>query len=272
MNEKISILGTGWLGLPLAKTLVSEGYHIKGATTSVDKLELLKNEGIFPYQIKLEEKGPIGDIDSFLEESNILIINIPPGLRRNPGGNFVAKIQNLIPYIENSDIQKALFISSTSVFKDTEEFPIITSKSIPNATSNAGKQLIEVEKSLQNNPHFETTILRFGGLFDQRRHPATMLSKRSGIKNPKAPVNLIHLDDCIGIIQKIIETERWNTLFNAAYPNHPEKAEYYSKICEQMGLSKPDYDFDIPSKGKVIDSSRIVEELDFRFTVDLITY
>jgi glycerol-3-phosphate dehydrogenase len=37
----ISILGCGWYGTALAKTLVNAGYHVKGSTTSPQKLEVL---------------------------------------------------------------------------------------------------------------------------------------------------------------------------------------------------------------------------------------
>ncbi|WP_298313807.1 cupin [uncultured Aquimarina sp.] len=269
MDKQISILGTGWLGLPLAKALLKEKYIIKGSTTSEDKLTNLKDVGIHPSLIKVKESGPKGSIDSFLEGSEILIINIPPGLRRNPESNFVNKIRNLMPFIAQSTIKKTLFISSTSVFADQEGFPLVTSETIPNASSNAGKQLIQTEQTLRDNPNFETTILRFAGLFDARRHPASMLSKRKNIKNPQAPVNLIHREDCIGIIKRIIEVDHWNDTFNASYPEHPPKAEYYSTICKQMGLTIPDYDYETSSKGKVIDSNNLQNELEYSFTHSL---
>ncbi len=265
MSKHVSILGTGWLGLPLAQQLIKENYTIKGSTTSENKLEILRQDGVTAYPISLTEEGPIGDMISFLKDSQILIINIPPGLRRNPAINFVSKIQNLIPYIEKSNIQYVLFVSSTSVFADLEGFPLISGETLPNATSNAGKQLIEVEQLLQNRTAFKTTILRFAGLFGPGRHPANMLSRRTGIKNPKAPVNLIHLEDCIGIIKQIIETQSWGQIFNASYPDHPEKGQYYSTICDEMGLPKPDYDYETPSKGKVIESGKIIEQLNYQF-------
>ena len=61
-NIKISILGCGWLGLPLAKKLIENGYEVKGSTTSESKLELLKNAGISPYQIKMEENEITGNM------------------------------------------------------------------------------------------------------------------------------------------------------------------------------------------------------------------
>ncbi|WP_321539617.1 NAD(P)-binding domain-containing protein [Flavobacterium piscinae] len=47
--KQISILGCGWLGMPLAKHLLQKGYSIKGSTTTETKLELLQNEGITPF-------------------------------------------------------------------------------------------------------------------------------------------------------------------------------------------------------------------------------
>ena len=126
MNNYISILGTGWLGLPLSEFFIKKKYNVKGSTTSEDKISLLQKKKIRGYLIKAEEKGPKGNIKGFLSESETLIINIPPGLRSNPNSNFVSKIKNLIPYIANSGIQKVLFISSTSVFADHIDFPIIT--------------------------------------------------------------------------------------------------------------------------------------------------
>lgn len=265
MRTSISILGTGWLGLPLAEFLHNQGSIIKGSTTSAEKIRTLENKSIVPYCIEVKENGPEGDVDGFLSGSEVLIINIPPGLRRNPQSNFVAKIRNLIPFIERSEIKKVLFVSSTAVFADHANFPIITSETTPDATSNSGKQLIEVEQLLLSNPNFDTIILRFGGLYDQRRHPATMLSKRSNIKNPLAPVNLIHLDDCIGIIEKIIESDQWNVTYNAACPTHPPKAEYYRRICKEMGLALPEYDYETPSVGKIVDSKNLEAMLHYNF-------
>lgn len=48
-----SIIGCGWLGLPLAERLVAEGYTVKGSTTSVDKLSLLRQKGIDAYLLQL---------------------------------------------------------------------------------------------------------------------------------------------------------------------------------------------------------------------------
>ena len=168
MKKQISIIGCGWLGLPLAKCMVSEGFVVKGSTTSEEKLEFLKKAGILPYIISLNENEIVGNYSGFLDESEIIVINIPPGLRKKPGKNHVTEIQNLIEAIEKSNVTKVLYISSTSVFKNEVDFPVISNYTEPNNTTNSAKQLIEIEKKLINNSNFKTTILRFGGLFNNK--------------------------------------------------------------------------------------------------------
>jgi 3-hydroxyisobutyrate dehydrogenase-like beta-hydroxyacid dehydrogenase len=75
--QQINILGCGWLGLPLAKSLLEKGFLINGSTTSFDKISVLQNAGITAFQINLLEKKVEGKIEVFLENSEILIIDIP---------------------------------------------------------------------------------------------------------------------------------------------------------------------------------------------------
>ena len=48
---KISILGCGWLGLPLAKALIGNGFSVKGSTTSYEKISGLEQGGITTFLI-----------------------------------------------------------------------------------------------------------------------------------------------------------------------------------------------------------------------------
>ncbi len=261
----ISILGTGWLGLPLATTLQEVGHQVKGSVTSQEKMQKLRDAAIAPYQIKVFAEGVQGDLTSFFGHAEIVIIDIPPKLRRDPEADFTGKAKRIITYLEKSPVEKVIYVSSTSVYEDQEDFPTYTEKDTPNASSKAVKQLIDVEKMFSKNENFKANILRFGGLIGSDRHPVTHLSGRKNIKNPKAPVNLIQQEDCIVIIEKIIEKEAWGETFNAAYPKHPTKEEYYSKIATNRNLALPKYDQKSPSKGKIIGSVNLEEILEFEF-------
>lgn len=260
---KISILGCGWLGLPLATTLLANNFDVKGSTTSINKISILEDLGIQPFLITLNEYEIAGDFKNFIEHAEILIIDIPPKLRGNEKENFVAKIQNLIPFLENSTVKKVLFVSSTSVYADDNS--VVTEATICNPETESGRQLIMVENILKNNKKFNTTILRFGGLIGEDRHPIRFLARKSNIENPESAVNMIHQDDCVAIILKIIQQDVWNETFNAVAPFHTSRKEYYTKKALEFGLEPPQFNFEKKSVGKMIDSSKLMEKLDFVF-------
>jgi nucleoside-diphosphate-sugar epimerase len=277
MMTQISILGCGWLGLPLAKALLKNEFSVKGSTTSIEKLSVLENLGIQGFQIELTETKTQGNVDLFVENSQILIIDIPPKLRGDSKENFVSKINNSIPFIERSSIENVLFISSTSVYGDTSSFDCaqddvlsVTEETKTCPDTESGKQLVQVEQLLQNNPNFKTIILRFGGLIGEDRHPIKFLSGRKNIYNPDAPINLIHQEDCIGIILEIIQHAQhnqleWTETFNATAPFHPSRREYYTQIAHDLSLDLPEFNDDNSSFGKTISSSKIENFLEYTF-------
>ena len=260
---QISILGCGWLGLPLAKSLLQNGFSIKGSTTSLEKISLLESEGITPFLVRLEEQQISASVIDFLADSQILIINIPPKLRSGSTENFVAKITTLLPFIENSTVEKVLFVSSTSVYGEDNEF--VSEASVLNPDTEGGRQMAIVENVLQKNSRFQTTILRFGGLISDERNPVRFLSGRENIENPDAPINLIHQDDCIGIIEKIIALNSWDETYNAVAPFHPTRQEYYTQKATELNLALPKFAALNTIVGKTILNNKLIEVLEYSF-------
>ncbi len=264
--KQIAILGCGWLGMPLAKSLLEKGFSVKGSTTSLEKISAIQSNGIQPFQIELSEIEIKGEIDSFLKNSEILIIDIPPKLRSISSENFVKKIENLIPFIEKAKIEKVIFISSTSVYSDASSTALrVTESTKPNPETESGKQLLATEILLQSNPNFKTTVVRFGGLLGEDRHPIHFLAGRKNIENPEAPINLIHQKDCIGIIEAIVKQECWNETLNAVAPFHPTRKEYYTQIALEQNLPLPEFDQTKISIGKTILSDKLGITLDYKF-------
>lgn len=288
MNKLISILGCGWLGLPLAKTLIENGFSVKGSTTSENKLALLKKNKIQPFLLSLFENKIEGNSKDFLNDSEILIIDIPPRLRRDISISFVDKIKTLVTQIEKSQIKKVLFVSSISVYSDIFPIKEITEETPTNPDTESGKQLVEVEQLLLDNPNFETIILRFGGLIGEDRHPIKFLAGKENVENPDGPINFIHQEDCIGIITAIIEkglrqaqydnkendemlkqVQHDNIVFNAVSPQHPKRVEYYHKKAKNMNLALPIFAKNTESKGKIILSTKIETVLSYTFKKEI---
>lgn len=274
---QISILGCGWLGLPLAKKLIEEGYSVNGSTTSENKLSTFRDLGINPFLVilsevegALESESVSKTITDFLARSETLIIDIPPKLRGSAasfptplGMTFVKKIENLIPFIEKSTVKKVLFVSSTSVYGD--ENGVITEETEPNPDTESGKQLLLAEVLLQNNQTFETTILRFGGLIGEDRQPVKFLAGKENLENAEAPVNLIHQNDCIGVIQEIINQSKWNEVFNAVAPFHPTRSAYYTQKAIDLNLALPKFSSEKSNIKKTISSEKTERVLNYKF-------
>ena len=94
----ISVLGCGWLGVPLTKHLQKSGFSVKGSTTSSEKCEILERDGILSTRVLLNENEAIVDDFQFFN-CDVLIISIPPRRIEGIEHIFPAQIAQLIPLI-----------------------------------------------------------------------------------------------------------------------------------------------------------------------------
>lgn len=239
MSKAIAILGCGWLGLPLAEHFISLKYLVNGSTTDKGKLSTLKKAGVNPFLVQVNESEIEGDIQGFLNHMDVLVVNIPPKLRKPPFEDYTAKIALLIRHLENSSISKVVFVSSTSVYGEVEG--IVTEATKPKPTTESGKQLLASENLLLKSRAFKTTIIRFGGLIGPNRHPIHHLSGKKDLSNGDELVNLIHLQDCIRLIHNVMEHSLENPIVNGVYPYHPTKREFYKEAAKKRGLPPPKY-------------------------------
>jgi len=256
----VSILGCGWLGLPLGRFLAENGYEVKGSVTSPEKFTLLSDSGIQLFQLVVNETEAIVNNSDFFK-TDVLIISIPPKRVSGIEQIYPDQIRNLLPFIHKSGIQKVIFISSTSVYP--ENFQNATEDFEPKPDKASGKACLLAEQLLKNQLHFKTTILRFGGLIGADRNPARFLLK-SGLPVSNIPVNLIHQDDCIGIIATILKLDIWGEILNACCPEHPLKKEFYGKAAQISGLPEPIISEEVDSY-KIVDSSKLQHLLKYKF-------
>ncbi|OQD43999.1 NAD(P)-dependent oxidoreductase [Croceivirga radicis] len=238
MSKTIGILGCGWLGTPLAENLLERKFQVLGTTTQSNKLPLLTAKGIKAFELYVAEDKISGDLNTFLTNLTVLIVNIPPKLRGPNPQNFTAKMQLLLKAIGTLKL-KVIFVSSTSVYGNVDGE--VTEDTPPNPVTESGKQLLKAENLFRNTPNLETTVVRFGGLIGPDRHPINHLSGKRDLTNGDEIINLIHIKDCIRMITLILENNWWNITINGACPYHPTKKEYYTQEALKRGLQIPVY-------------------------------
>lgn len=258
--KNIGILGLGWLGKPLAIALENEGFEVKGSTTRLAKKTQLQQEGLVAFLLALEASGIIGEAKAFLKDVELLIVNIPPKIPQADTHSYLQKIQRLLTEIDLYEVKKVVYVSTTGVFADDEGFPEYTEHSKPNAQSPKAKQLIEAEQLFLNSPKFQSAVVRFGGLVGDGRHPVHYLAGKENLGNASAPVNLIHLEDCIQILKSIILQDTYNLIFHGVNPTSLTKAEFYKVSAEKRKLVAPSFSKN-KSIGKKISSDFSQSEL-----------
>ncbi len=243
--KTIAIVGCGWLGLPLAEKLINHGYKIIGTTTSKDKLNNLIAKGIDAHILDLDKR----DYEtSFLNACDIIFLNIPPGLRSNPSGSFIIKLERFLKKLHPTNIKKAVYINSTAVYPSSGIYNETTSF-IPD--SDKGKELLESEKLICDS--FQTTtVIRLGGLFGPNRHPSRFVRSAKQLES-NSNANLIHLEDAVNLSFTAIINNEVN-IINGVHPHHPDKYSFYKKAYESEGK-----DFPYPTPDKF--TERIIERI-----------
>lgn len=231
--KNISILGGGWLGFPLGKQLAKK-HQVKISTTSENKLTLFSEAGLKPFLLEVPSKNTT-QINDFFSHCDILIITIPPNRKNSEAMEYVSKMNWLISQVENHQIKQVIYTSSTSVYDGLEnEVDETTLLKEGNLRAN---EIIINEKNLLENPNFNTSILRLGGLFGEERHPVKFLAKKEVNENGNEPVNMLHLYDAIEAISTVIEKPIENEIYNLVYPQYDTREIFYNKAANELNLS-----------------------------------
>lgn len=258
MDKTISILGCGWFGMALAKSLQADGFKVKGSTTTATKIELLQQAQIKPYLIDLEEENAQIGSDFFI--CDILFICIPPKTNIS-----TVPYATKIKLIANNALHKVkhlVLISSTGVFEDGNF--MVNENTIPQPSTEPGLALLEAENVLKGERTFTSTIIRFAGLIGPNRNLAKHFAGKKDISNGLAPVNLIHLSDCIGLSKAIIKQQAFGNVFHGVSPHHPTRAAFYTQVCLTAEFEKPLF-IDEKLAWKQVDSVNVPQILGYNY-------
>lgn len=250
----ISIYGCGWLGAPLANSLKKQGHVLKVTAQSSASVAKLQKLGYKTYQSSIKA---INDLAPDFFDCDLLIIAIPH--------KIVADFIALCNIIQKQKVSKVIYISSTSVYQNNNS---IVNEAV--GPLNPESKILQIEQALTCSS-YDLTVVRFAGLIGPKRDPAQFFIKSGRpISQPDATVNLIHLDDCIGIINKIIALNKYGEIYNGCTPDHPLKKNFYQQAAMRSGnnpltLAQPE-----KIQFKTVDGSKVTHELGYAYKVRLL--
>ncbi len=264
MIQSVSIVGCGWLGLPLGEHLLAQGLAVKGSTTTPGKLSVLAAAGIHPFLLFLKPRPipeQLFDMQELMD-ADLLVIDIPPGVEKQGPSFHPEQIRCLMKHLKNSPVQQVIYVSSTSVYPEVNrEVNEAESLSGHDPTSTA---ILQAEEMVQGWGG-DWMILRCGGLMGYNRIPGKYVAGKKGLNTGDVPVNFVHRDDVVGVISQVIRQGHTNQVYNVVAPLHPKRRDVYARNATDFGYALPEYaDGPLPSH-KVVSSCKLIRDLKYTF-------
>ncbi len=219
-SRSISIIGCGWLGKPLAKTLESE------------------------FNVECFHREKTLDNSPFWQSDTIIIAI-------NTKDNYLATLEKIAKLsLASTNI---ILLSSISVYRefnsDVDESANITKKGLQ-------KEAEELMQNLREN----ILILRLGGLMGEDRISGKW--KNASIFKD-GPVNYIHRQDVIRIIQEVLKNNIKNGVFNLVAPSHPLRSQVHKHNAKKFGFKLGTFE---DKTSKTISSDAIIKKLNYTFS------
>ena len=262
MINHVSILGCGWYGSALAAYLLKQGFQVSGSATSSEKVQSLQQDGINSFIIRLDDDQQSLNVDSGFWDCDALVIASNVKLAAN--SSYLSAMRNVADLIKSKRIKKVILVSSTSVYGDHNGVIDESTTCEPETTS--GAVLLELEGLFQGIEGVQSTALRFGGLVGPGRLPGSFFAGKKEIANGSAPVNLIHLEDCLGVTALLLRQEIMPGKVNGVSPDHPTRAEFYTLAARKQHLEEPEF-VNERLNWKIVQSS-FLEEVGYEFRVN----
>ncbi len=272
--KTVTLSGCGWLGQPLAKSLMAHGAQVFGTTTRSSQLDILNQQGIQARLFSLNTAQPnaqhySASLCTAFTQSQTLVINIPPGRRHINAEPFIASIQHLInKAVSLQPTLQIIFISTTSVFGALTGIVDEDTPTAPNTASGAAHAILE-QWCLDKYPK-QACVVRLAGLIDAHRHPITALINREQIQHGQQVVNLVHQTDVVNALTALIKhsvDEVAGKIFHLCAPEHPTRAEYYQAAAQHKQLGRVDFvpSDSVASQGKIVHAQKTQQQLGFEY-------
>lgn len=241
----IGIVGCGWLGIRLADKWAGNN-NIYTTTTRLEKLAVLSSKGLNPVLADFNGKDVPAEVVRWPADLSLdlTIVTVPVSTRRDNNETDVERRIKSLSVFMGHFSKQVFFLSSTSVYPDQER--CFTEEDMP---------WEEVKsEALFRRVYPQANILRLGGLMGDDR----FLSKYK-VSNLNAPVNHVHFEDVIALIERMVGCESSSMVYNVVAPVHPAKEEVISVQKGGDYITNPDL------TGRTVSSEKLMKDLKYGF-------
>ncbi len=267
------IVGAGWLGTPLAQSLVHEEHDVVVTRRTQDRLDELPSELTNAELLDLSQPNAEIKLPELILRHKIkrIVGAFPPGFRKGGGQEYAHQWARLVNIVKHQDIEKLVMISSTTVYPNRpsdmreESASLLLTQNHSDFSENA-KIMLEAEQSVIDSG-INYAILRCSGLIGPNRNPARFAMRLNKVSSC-APANMLHQNDAVAAAIFALENLD-NQIVNVTTPNTVSKADFY-----QAAIAKSGDDIPLPPLTEEADKRIVADKLvslgyQFRFNSTL---
>jgi nucleoside-diphosphate-sugar epimerase len=239
----IAILGCGYLGRELLKSLSKENNFITATTKNPNSLKKICD---LSQSCKVIDAKDEEDIYLLVKENDLIIVTIYSEDLSDIGNAYLKTAQNIKNAAKKiKEKKRVIFISQSIIYGD--HFGKWVDE---DAALNSKDDLSKIIKDAENTYlsmkeyNFDVTILRIARMYGEKRELLNLakIMKNNILKgNSSYFTNLVHVSDVVNAINFVIENNLLG-IFNVVDDEHLTRKELLEKICKKLNVPSISWD------------------------------
>jgi nucleoside-diphosphate-sugar epimerase len=247
---RVLIIGTGYVGLPLAAELSRRGHEVFGLRRDAAGAPALTATGIQPIIADITHPAELAKLPSDFD----WVVNC---VASGGGGaedyrrTYLHGMRNVIDWLAprrrdaGAPTLRLVYTSSTSVYGQNDG-SLADEKSSTEPMTETARVLLETEGALLNAAHernFAAIVLRVAGIYGPGRgHWFKQFLNGEARLEGKGErfLNMIHRDDVIGGIIAALERETNGEIYNAVDDEPVSQFDLFSWLAASLGKRMPE--------------------------------
>jgi nucleoside-diphosphate-sugar epimerase len=242
---RVLIVGCGYIGLPLGKTLVERGHSVVGIRRSPEAGAELRAAGIEPVQLDITRAENLGRLAGPFDWIVNTVASTRGGGPEDYRQVYCQGTRNLLDWLAKQPPRKFVYTSSTSVYGQ-DDGSLVKESSPTEPSAPTARVLLEAETLLlaAAQAGFPAVILRAAGIYgpDRGHLFKQYLNNEAQIPGQgRRLLNMIHRDDLIGIILAALENGRSGEIYNAVDNEPVAQIHFFRWLSETLGKWMPPF-------------------------------
>lgn len=232
------ILGCGYVGSRLARTLLAEGHPVRVCARHLDRLAPLATLGAELYAIdatKPKQFGPA--LHGTTSATVVYSIPPPPSM---PGGEAVRRATQAAL---NTGARNFIYLGSTGLYGSQPDADWVDENTAVASSDPAMAPRLQDEGAVQaaSSAGLHTVILRLAAIYGPRRGVRQRLASGQYqlIDEGRHYFSRIHVDDIVGVIRAAAERAPRGAIYLVADDHPCPQREYAEWLCRRLGLPLP---------------------------------